>query len=120
MEQSRKTMRYTEKQIDYIKHPPMPREERAKQFLPFAALKEYPDALRREEERFAADPENYGDAVYGAADPMEDLMEDFMEDLADREAADGAYHGVADPVEDPADFPDAFDEDPVKDFEETE
>ncbi len=92
MEQSRKTMRYTEKQIDYIKHPPMPREERAKQFLPFAALKEYPDALRREEERFAADPENYGDAVYGAADL----------------------------VEDPADFPDAFDEDPVKDFEETE
>ena len=89
-------MRYTEKQIDYIKHPPMPREERAKQFLPFAALKEYPDALRREEERFAADPENYGDAVYGAADPMEDLMED------------------------PADFPDAFDEDPVNDLEETE
>ena len=115
-------MRYTEKQIDYIKHPPMPREERAKQFLPFAALKEYPDALRREEERFAADPENYGDAVYGAADPMEDLMED----PADREAADGAYHETADLAEaDDAyhaatDLPDAFDEDPVKDLEETE
>ena len=44
-----------------------------KQFLPFAALKEYPDALRREEERFAADPENYGDAVCDAAFEAEEI-----------------------------------------------
>lgn len=29
--------------------PRMPREERAKQFMPFAALKGYPDALRKKE-----------------------------------------------------------------------
>ena len=29
--------------------PKMPREERAKQFMPFAALKGYPEALRRRE-----------------------------------------------------------------------
>ncbi len=32
------------------KHAKMPREERAKQFLPFAALKGYPEALRKKEE----------------------------------------------------------------------
>ncbi len=32
------------------KHAKMPREERAKQFLPFAALKGYPEALREKEE----------------------------------------------------------------------
>ncbi len=31
-------------------HRQMPREERAKQFMPFAALKGYPEALRRKEE----------------------------------------------------------------------
>lgn len=31
----------------------MSREERAKQFMPFAALKGYPDALRRKEEEMA-------------------------------------------------------------------
>ncbi|MBQ5951517.1 MAG: hypothetical protein IJL66_05195 [Lachnospiraceae bacterium] len=40
-------------QIDYIRHPPMPREERAKQFLPFAAIKVLPEALRRAEEEAA-------------------------------------------------------------------
>ncbi len=31
-------------------HKPMPREERAKQFMAFSALKGYSDALQREEE----------------------------------------------------------------------
>ena len=32
-----------------VNRPKMPREERAKQFMPFAALKGYPEALRRRE-----------------------------------------------------------------------
>lgn len=49
--------------------PRMSREERAKQFMPFAALKGYPDALRRMEKVVV---------------PKMELSEEYQEDLSHR------------------------------------
>lgn len=41
--------------------PKMSREDRAKQFMPFAALKGYPEALRRKEKEVEAQKERMED-----------------------------------------------------------
>ena len=41
--------------------PKMSREDRAKQFMPFAALKGYPEALRKKEKMVSGQDETSGD-----------------------------------------------------------
>lgn len=41
----------------HLHHPPMSMEERAKQFMPFAAVRGYDQALRRKEEEWAENAE---------------------------------------------------------------
>ena len=44
--------------------PKMSREERAKQFMPFAALKGYPEALRKKEKEIEAQKEKKYDVYH--------------------------------------------------------
>ena len=50
--------------------PKMDREERAKQFMPFAALKGYTEALRKKEEAFEERMELEGCLLFSAKNDM--------------------------------------------------
>lgn len=47
--------------IEVVNRPKMSREDRAKQFVPFAALKGYPEALRKKEKEIEAQKEKRDD-----------------------------------------------------------